>query len=61
VWRIVDFDMVPVERNQIGQFFGGDCYIVLYTYLLNNKERYIIYYWQVGYLQSTVLTVYCIL
>ncbi|KAF6030460.1 qua [Bugula neritina] len=46
VWRIVDFDMVPVERNQIGQFFGGDCYIVLYTYLLNNKERYIIYYWQ---------------
>lgn len=47
VWRIVDFDMVPVERNQIGQFFGGDCYVILYTYKVQNKENYIVYYWQV--------------
>ncbi|XP_067943268.1 advillin-like isoform X3 [Watersipora subatra] len=46
VWRIVDFDMVPVERNMIGQFFGGDCYIILYTYQVRNKDNSIIYYWQ---------------
>lgn len=46
VWRIEKFDMVPVEKYQYGQFFGGDSYVVQYTYLVNGKENYIIYYWQ---------------
>ncbi len=27
------------------QFYGGDSYIILYTYLVNKIENYIIYFW----------------
>ena len=46
IWRIEDFDMVPLEPGLYGQFFGGDSYVILYTYLLNGKENYIVYFWQ---------------
>lgn len=46
IWRIEDFDMVPLEEKLHGQFFGGDSYVILYTYLLNGRENYIIYFWQ---------------
>ena len=47
VWRIEDFEMAPVNESMYGQFFGGDSYVILYTYLKNGKENYIIYFWQV--------------
>ena len=42
---------VPMHRpcarlSVAGQFFGGDSYIVRYTYIVNKKECYIIYFWQ---------------
>ena len=46
VWRIEDFEMAPVDPNMYGQFFGGDSYVILYTYVVNGKESYIIYFWQ---------------
>ncbi|XP_077997752.1 advillin-like isoform X1 [Glandiceps talaboti] len=46
IWRIENFDMVPLEKNLYGQFFGGDSYVIKYTYLVNGKENYIIYFWQ---------------
>ena len=46
IWRIENFEMVPLEKGLYGQFFGGDSYVILYTYMLNNKESYIIYFWQ---------------
>lgn len=59
IWRIEDFEMVALEPALYGQFFGGDSYVILYTYLVNNKENYIIYFWQgqVGTYWSIVL--YC--
>lgn len=47
MWRIEDFEMVAVDESMYGQFFGGDSYVILYTYLKNGKENYIIYFWQV--------------
>ena len=47
IWRIEDFEMAPVDPGMYGQFFGGDSYVILYTYLKNGKENYIIYFWQV--------------
>lgn len=38
--------MAPVPREEYGHFYGGDSYVMLYTYLNNNKEEYIIYFWQ---------------
>lgn len=46
VWRIEDFELQAQEKALYGQFFGGDSYVILYTYLVNSKENYIIYFWQ---------------
>lgn len=45
VWRVKNFNLVPVPDNQYGEFFMGDCYIVLYAYLEGSREHYILYYW----------------
>jgi hypothetical protein len=46
IWRVENFEMVAVPKEQYGHFFGGDSYVMLYTYLVNSKECYIIYFWQ---------------
>uniref|UniRef100_A0A8C0G469 Villin like n=1 Tax=Chelonoidis abingdonii TaxID=106734 RepID=A0A8C0G469_CHEAB len=46
VWRIEDLHMQPVDPRTYGQFYGGDCYLVLYTYLISGRTHYIIYMWQ---------------
>lgn len=45
IWRIEDFEMEPLDKGLYGQFFGGDSYVILYTYLVNGKENYLIYFW----------------
>ncbi|GBN32398.1 Gelsolin, cytoplasmic [Araneus ventricosus] len=45
IWRVDNFDLVPVEESQKGIFFGGDSYIIKYTYH-SNGEGHILYYWQ---------------
>ncbi|XP_067865649.1 adseverin [Heterodontus francisci] len=42
IWRVESNGRIPVDRGAYGQFFGGDCYIILYTYRLGQ----IIYTWQ---------------
>jgi hypothetical protein len=47
VWRVEDFDKVPVESNMHGQFYAGDSYVILYTYFnKQGKKAWIIYFWQ---------------
>nr|XP_012632590.1 advillin isoform X3 [Microcebus murinus] len=46
VWRIENLELVPVEHQWYGFFYGGDCYLVLYTYEVNRKPHYILYIWQ---------------
>ncbi|XP_036313976.1 advillin isoform X3 [Pipistrellus kuhlii] len=48
VWRIENLELVPVEHQWYGFFYGGDCYLVLYTFEVYAKPRYILYIWQVG-------------
>lgn len=48
VWRIENLELVPVDHSQYGFFYGGDCYLVLYTYEVNRKPHHILYIWQVG-------------
>lgn len=47
VWRIEDLELVPVESKWLGHFYGGDCYLLLYTYLIGEKQHYLLYIWQV--------------
>jgi len=46
IWRIEDMKPVAVSSDIHGQFYGGDSYILKYTYLKSGKECYIIYFWQ---------------
>ncbi|MEQ2235386.1 hypothetical protein ILYODFUR_001840, partial [Ilyodon furcidens] len=46
VWRIENLELAEVQPNMYGQFYGGDCYLVLYSYNMSNKEQYILYMWQ---------------
>uniref|UniRef100_A0A4W6CFA9 Scinderin n=1 Tax=Lates calcarifer TaxID=8187 RepID=A0A4W6CFA9_LATCA len=42
IWRVESSSRVPVDTKHYGHFYGGDCYIILYTY----GKRQIIYTWQ---------------
>ncbi|CAA3016810.1 villin-3-like [Olea europaea subsp. europaea] len=46
VWRIDGSAKTPVSSEEIGKFYSGDCYIVLYTYHSNErKEDYYLCFW----------------
>nr|XP_061836049.1 gelsolin-like [Nerophis lumbriciformis] len=46
VWRVEGCDKVAVDSSAIGQFYGGDCYLILYQYQHNQRGGHIIYIWQ---------------
>ncbi|NWU95029.1 VILI protein, partial [Upupa epops] len=46
VWRVEKGELVPVEKRWLGHFYGGDCYLILYTYSVGPKVNRIIYIWQ---------------
>ncbi|GLT45290.1 hypothetical protein SLA2020_191300 [Shorea laevis] len=46
VWRIDDGAKSPLPKEDIGKFYSGDCYIVLYTYHSSDrKEDHFLCYW----------------
>jgi len=46
IFRVENFELAPVDPATYGMFFGGDSYVVKYTYEKNGRENYIIYFWQ---------------
>ncbi|VDH98590.1 advillin [Mytilus galloprovincialis] len=46
VWRVENFDLVPQEKHHMGKFFGGDCYVIQYSYPHPDNKNHVIYYWQ---------------
>jgi len=44
--RIEDMKPVLVPQELNGILYGGDSYILKYTYLKSGKENYILYFWQ---------------
>ncbi|KAG0353364.1 hypothetical protein BG005_007353 [Podila minutissima] len=47
VWRIEDFQVVPVPKKKYGAFFNGDSYIILKSYKKPNTETLLhdIHFW----------------
>ncbi|KAG9476532.1 villin-like protein [Eleutherodactylus coqui] len=45
VWRIENLELKEVDPKTYGQFYGGDCYLVLYTYIKSGKPNYLLYMW----------------
>ncbi|XP_076311001.1 gelsolin, cytoplasmic-like isoform X1 [Tachypleus tridentatus] len=46
IWRIENFELAPIDSSIYGFFFGGDSYVLKYTYEKEGREMYIIYFWQ---------------
>jgi len=47
IFRIEDFEMVPLDESKYGMFFGGDSYVIKYSYEKDGETpAYIIYFWQ---------------
>lgn len=45
-WRVEDFNLVPVHEGMLGMFFGGDSYVIKYTYQnAEGQNKSIMYYW----------------
>ena len=57
VWRIEDFELVSQPAEMVGVFFGGDSYVVLYTYKKDRKDCFVVYYWLVSKLAFLLFTV----
>lgn len=49
--------LADVKPNMYGQFYGGDCYLVLYTYLNAGQQHYILYMWEVSDSLSVTITI----
>ncbi|EGC37711.1 hypothetical protein DICPUDRAFT_46298 [Dictyostelium purpureum] len=45
IWKIEDYEKIDHPQSLYSNFYSGDSYIVLYTYMLNNKEAHVIYYY----------------
>ncbi|XP_074276815.1 villin-2-like isoform X1 [Silene latifolia] len=46
VWRINGSAKTPVANDEVGKFYSGDCYIILYTYQSSEKkEDYYLCWW----------------
>uniref|UniRef100_H2ZH88 Gelsolin-like domain-containing protein n=1 Tax=Ciona savignyi TaxID=51511 RepID=H2ZH88_CIOSA len=45
IWRVEGSDKALVPRSEYGQFYGGDCYIIFYSYQPRGRQEHIIYYW----------------
>eukprot|EP00047_Mylnosiga_fluctuans_P019660 m.84690 g.84690 ORF g.84690 m.84690 type:complete len:829 (+) comp8214_c0_seq1:60-2546(+) len=46
IWRVENFELAAWPKEKYGEFYSGDSFVLLYTYLVNDKENYIIYFWQ---------------
>ncbi|CAG5861638.1 unnamed protein product [Menidia menidia] len=46
IWRVEGSDKAPVDPSRYGHFYGGDCYLILYSYSDAGRQKHIIYTWQ---------------
>lgn len=60
MWRIENLELAEVNPSTYGQFYGGDCYLVLYTYQRSNQQQYILYMWQVSIITEGIFSLFLI-
>lgn len=45
IWRIVKFKVTPWDKEQYGEFYNGDSYIILNTYKEEEEIKYDLHFW----------------
>lgn len=64
VWRVrtaaepTGAPLVELERAQAAAFYGGDCYLVLYTYHAPTGDNTMLYYWMVSIIYRNLYSLY---
>lgn len=53
IYRVENFELKAIHESACGMFFGGDSYVIKYTY--DGGRRYIVYFWQVSGLSRIVI------
>lgn len=47
IYRVENFELQPIPKEQYGQFYTGDSYVLQYSYKdQRGKDAYLVYYWQ---------------
>jgi len=52
IYRVENMDIVELEKRYYGELYGGDSYLIHYTYAISGREEHIIYYWLVSAIHS---------
>ncbi|XP_069792340.1 villin-1-like [Narcine bancroftii] len=55
-WRVEAEELVPVEKKWHGLFYSKECYLIMYTYMVNRKPHYILYIWQGSHASQAEIT-----
>ncbi|XP_057656314.1 villin-like protein quail [Diorhabda carinulata] len=45
IWRVNRNEIIEIPKEKHGNFFSGDCYVVLYTYRINTERKHLLYCW----------------
>jgi len=45
VWRVEDFSLASLQKSHHGNFFSGDCYLILNSKKSGNSLTYDLHYW----------------
>ena len=48
IWLVKDFEIYELDEASFGKFYSRNCYIVRYTYELENTQKHMLYYWIVS-------------
>lgn len=58
IFRVENFELVPVDPENYGKFFGGDSYVIKYH---STDGKWIIYIWQVSFFDKAAYLLYLFL
>lgn len=47
IWRIRKSDAVEIPQEQYGTFYSAECYVILYSYEVNQEKKHVLYSWVV--------------
>lgn len=48
IWRVKKSDAVEISKEQHGTFYSGECYVIWYSYDVNQEKKHVLYSWVVN-------------
>lgn len=48
IWRVKKAEAVEISKEQHGTFYSSECYVILYSYDVNQEKKHVLYTWVVN-------------